>query len=115
MSVSGTIAAGNVDGLDAWITARAGTLEGLSENNFTDALLTKLEGVATGAQVNVIDGVSGEFTIAADGKILNVNAIAQEKITGLVDALAGKVDVVEGKGLSTNDLTDELLEKLNAS
>ena len=115
VSVSGTIAAGNVDGLDAWITARAGTLEGLSENNFTDTLLSKLEGIATGAQVNVIDGVSSEFTIAADGKILNVNAIAQEKITGLVDALAGKVDVVEGKGLSTNDLTDDLLAKLNAS
>ena len=37
------------------------------------------------------------------------------KITGLADALAEKVDAVEGKGLSTNDLTDELLVKLNAS
>lgn len=29
-------------------------------------------------------------------------------------AIAGKVDVVEGKGLSTNDFTDELQTKLNA-
>lgn len=115
VSVSGKVAAGNVEGLDTWITARAGTLEGLSENNLTDALLTKLEGVAAGAQVNVIDGVSDEFTIAADGKILNVKTIAQEKVVGLIDALAGKVDTVAGKGLSSNDLTDELLDKLNAS
>lgn len=115
VSVSGKVAAGNVEGLDAWITARAATLEGLSENNLTDALLTKLEGIAAGAQVNVIDGVSDEFTIAADGKVLSVKAIAQDKVTGLGDALAGKVDTVEGKGLSTNDLTDELVEKINAS
>lgn len=115
VSMSGKVAAGNVEGLDAWITARAGTLEGLSENNLTDALLEKLNGVAAGAQVNVIDGVSGEFTIAADGKVLNINAIDQSKITGLAEALDGKVNAVAGKGLSSNDLTDELLDKLNAS
>ena len=115
VSVSGKVAAGNVEGLDAWITARAGTLEGLSENNLTDTLLAKLEGIADGAQVNVIDDVSNEFTISADGRVLSVNAIAQDKVTGLIDALAGKVDTVEGKGLSTNDLTDELVEKINAS
>lgn len=115
VSVSGKVAAGNVEGLDAWITARAGTLEGLSENNLTDALLAKLEGVAAGAQVNAINGVSDEFTIAADGKILNVKSIAQEKIIGLAETLEGKVNAVAGKGLSSNDLTDELLDKLNAS
>ena len=30
------------------------------------------------------------------------------------NAISGKVDAVEGKGLSTNDFTDELLEKLNS-
>lgn len=29
----------------------------------------------------------------------------------ITNATKGKVDKVEGKGLSTNDLTDELLEK----
>jgi hypothetical protein len=94
VSVSGKVAAGNVDGLDAWITARAATLEGLSENNLTDTLLTKLNGVAEGAQVNVIDTVSDEFTVT--GKNLAVNAIAQSKVIGLVDALAGKVDAEDG-------------------
>lgn len=94
VSVSGKVAAGNVDGLDAWITARAGTLEGLSENNLTDTLLGKLNGIAEGAQVNVIDEVSDEFAVT--GKTLSVNAIAQDKITGLADALAGKVDAEDG-------------------
>ena len=38
-----------------------------------------------------------------------------DKVTGLTDALSGKVDVVEGKGLSSNDLTDELVTKINES
>lgn len=33
--------------------------------------------------------------------------------TALTDGLADKVDKVEGKGLSTNDLTDDLLGKIN--
>lgn len=94
VSVSGKVAAGNVDGLDAWITARAATLKGLSENNLTDTLLSKLNGIAEGAQVNVIDTVSDEFTVT--GKNLAVKAISQDKITGLSDALAGKVDAEEG-------------------
>lgn len=112
VEVSGTIAAGNVDGLADWITARAATLEGLSENNFDDALMAKLEGIEEGAQVNVIDGVSDEFVVSDEGKVLSVNAIAMDKITGLPEALAGKVDAVEGMGLSSNDFTDELLAKL---
>lgn len=73
----------------------------------------KLAGLVEGAQVNVIDGVSSEFTVSEDGKILSVNAISKDKITGLADELAKKVDAVEGKGLSTNDLTDALVNKLN--
>ena len=38
---------------------------------------------------------------------------SQAKVTGLPDALAGKVDKVEGKGLSTNDFTDEAKAKLD--
>ena len=78
----------------------------------TDAEGEKLAAIAAGAQVNAIDGVSDEFTIQAEGKILAVQAIEQSKITGLVDALVGKVDKVEGKGLSTNDFTDAEKTKL---
>lgn len=73
----------------------------------------KLAAIAAGAQVNAIDGVSSEFTISDDGKVLSVKAITQSKVTGLTDELAKKVDKETGKGLSSNDFTDELLTKLN--
>ena len=81
----------------------------------TEAEGTKLAGVEVGAQVNIIDAVSTEFTVSSDGKELSINAVESSKVTGLAEALAGKVDKVEGKGLSTHDLTDDLLSKLNAA
>lgn len=46
---------------------------------------------------------------------INENAnISQSKIDGLEDALAGKVDKVEGKGLSSNDYSDEDKDKLDS-
>lgn len=110
VSVSGKVAAGNVEGLEDWITARAGTLEGLSENNFTDAMLAKLEGIETGAQVNLIDVVqvngvaltitnktvnikatdvvkaSDEVTVANDGT-LGIGAISTDKLVNGTDTL----------------------------
>ena len=38
-----------------------------------------------------------------------------EAITGLKDALDNKVDKEEGKGLSTNDFTDEYKDKVDRS
>lgn len=75
VSVSGKVAAGNVEGLEDWITARAGTLEGLTENNFTDAMLTKLEGIATGAEVNLIDVVQvNGVALTITDKTVNIKA-----------------------------------------
>ena len=80
----------------------------------TDAEGTKLAGIETGAQVNKIESVaSGELAIS-EAKELSIVAVAQDKVTGLADALAGKVNTEAGKGLSTNDFTTPLLEKLNA-
>lgn len=80
----------------------------------TDAEGTKLAGIETGAQVNNIASVaSGELAISEE-KELSIVAVAQNKVTGLADALAGKVNTEAGKGLSTNDFTTPLLEKLNA-
>lgn len=80
----------------------------------TDAEGTKLAGIEAGAQVNNIASVaSGELAIS-ESKELSIVAVAQDKVTGLVDALAGKVNTEAGKGLSTNDFTTPLLEKLNA-
>ena len=80
----------------------------------TDAEGTKLAGIETGAQVNNIASVaSGELAIN-EAKELSIVAVAQDKVTGLAEALAGKVNTEAGKGLSTNDFTTPLLEKLNA-
>ena len=81
----------------------------------TNVEAAKLAGITAGANVNIIDGVSEEFDVTADGKVLSIKAVDSSKVTGLADALAGKVNVEEGKGLSTHDLTDDLLNKLNAS
>ena len=58
-----------------------------------DTLITKLEGLAT---INSVD--SGEFTIKPDGNILTINAISQDKVTGLSDELDGKISGVQANG-----------------
>ena len=86
--------------------------KGLSTEDFTTALKEKLVALPEDAEANYVKSVSDEFTVSAEGK-LEVKEIAPAKVTGLPDALAGKVDKVEGKGLSTNDFTNELKEKLD--
>ena len=83
-----------------------------------DGLLTKedkvkLDGIEAGAQVNKIETVDETQFNIDENKNLTLLDIAMSKVTGLNEALENKVDKVEGKGLSTNDLTDELLNKLN--
>lgn len=69
-------------------------------------LITKLQGMSD------IKGVAdGELAIDGSG-ILGITAVSQDKVTGLTEALAGKVNVEAGKGLSTNDFTDDLMSKL---
>lgn len=71
-----------------------------------DTLIQKLRDLAE------IKSVSEELEISEDGA-LNVKAIAQDKVTGLTEALGNKVTVEPGKGLSENDFTTTLLNKLN--
>ena len=85
------------DGLAGKVNVVAG--KGLSTEDYTYEDKTKLAGVAAGAQVNVIDGVSDEFEINAEGKVLGVKGIASSKITGLDTSLEGKVDKVIGSSL----------------
>lgn len=80
----------------------------------TSAEGEKLAGIATGAEVNVVKSVDeAEFTLDENGK-LNIKVLGQDKITGLADALAGKVSTETGKGLSSNDYTNAEKEKLGA-
>ncbi len=77
----------------------------------TDDEGTKLAGIEEGAQANKIESVSEEFTLSPE-KQLSVKAIAQDKVTGLPEALSGKVNAEPGKGLSSNDYTKDEKDKL---
>lgn len=81
----------------------------------TDEEGQKLSDIEDGAQVNIIDSVSEDFSIVTDepsgiAKQLRLNALSIEKITGLQDALDKKVDSVEGYTL----LSPSDKEKLDA-
>ena len=102
------------------------TGKGLSTNDFADVLLTKLNGIESGAQKNTVTGIKGGAE--SSYRVGNVNITKANIGLGNVDntsdtnkpistatqaALDNKVDKVTGKGLSTNDFTDTLLSKLN--
>lgn len=59
----------------------------------------------------LIDGAPATYDTLKE--ISDWIATHQDEYAALIAAIAGKVDKVEGKGLSTNDFTDALLTKLN--
>ena len=73
--------------------------KGLSTEDFTTALKEKLVALPDDAEANFVKSVSDEFTVSAEGK-LEVKGVAQ-------------ANKVAGKGLSTNDFTDEAKAKLD--
>ena len=79
----------------------------------SDENIEKLNGIEEGAEKNYISSVEEAQFQVIEGK-LKLIAVQQNIITGLADTLKGKVDVVEGKGLSTNDFTNELKAKLES-
>ena len=66
-----------------------------------DAQITKLSGLLN------IKSVTSELNVSEEGQ-LSVVAIAQDKISGLTDALAGKVDAVPGSSLMTTEQSEKL-------
>ena len=84
--------------------------KGLSTEDYTTADKTKLGGIATGAQVNVIEAVKVNGTaLAVTGKAVNVDLSAY----ATNDDLENKVDKVDGKGLSANDFSNVAKAKLD--
>lgn len=79
-------------------------------------LIEKLTNMNADGEKNVINAVSEEFSIDAGTRTLSLatGKITQDKIAGLAEALAKKVDAEAGKGLSTNDFTNDLKSKLDA-
>lgn len=99
--------------------------KGLTTNDFTDSYKQKVDdltAVAEDGAVLSVNGKTGLVTLDASdiglGNVLDVKQateedflIFQELVT---EELAKKVTVEDGKGLSTNDFTDELKEKLES-
>ena len=108
VTVDATIAVGNVNGLADWIKERSATLEGLSENNFSDALLTKLGDIEEGAQVNVIESVKiNGVALSVSDKSVNIG-IANESTLGVVKSSAttaqNKVNIAADGTMEVNSI-----------
>lgn len=98
------VLAGTID-LSGYATATAldGKVDKVEGSRLmTNAEGTKLEGIAAGAQVNTIDSVDTDQFGLDEAKKLTLLDIAMAKVTGLTNALAGKVDKVEGSRLITD-------------
>lgn len=103
-----------VTGLQDALDTKANNGTTLAEYGITDAY-TKTE--TEGRIQEVLDGLSDTSETAASvAQALETYKTSNDaRVQVVEDALANKVDAVEGKGLSTNDLTDDLLAKLNES
>ncbi len=105
------------------------TGKGLSSNDYTNSEKAKLEGIEAGANKTIVDSawdinstnpVQNKMIIAAlqsQSDALNsscnaLNASIQSLNKKSTDLDRAKVDKVEGKGLSSNDYTDEEKAKL---
>lgn len=80
-----------------------------------DTLITKLEGIEAGAQVNIIESVDEAQFGLSEAKHLTLLDIAIGKVTGLQDALDGKAN--KGTTLAEYGITDaytktETLDKI---
>lgn len=79
------------------------TGKGLSTNDFTDALKTKLDGIEAGAEVNdPLYGTTGSNTNGAMTQAATTNAIAQKLSHGNLTTGIGLEKTVTGSGTNTN-------------
>ena len=80
-------------------------LSGYAEVTYVDAEVKKVADRTTTLETTV-----GTHTADTD---IHITAAERTKWDGAVTALDSKVDKEDGKGLSSNDLTDELLQEIN--
>ena len=108
VDLTGYLTTTEAAGTYATITQLGNKVDKVSGSSLVqDTLITKLTNL-----LNIQSVAEGQLVVSPEGQ-LSVVSIAQSQVAGLTDALADKVDVVAGKGLSTNDFTNELLQKLN--
>ena len=72
--------------------------------------INKLESLID-AEKNKINDVSSDFTIDSE-RVLNLNKLSQDKIIGLEDSLANKVDKIENSDMLVSPTDREILNKL---
>lgn len=107
VEVSGKVAAGNVEGLDAWLTAHRDEVGGL----LSAADETKLDGVEAGAQVNQIESIKVGGTILSPvEKAVNI-PIADATTLGVVlsNAVENGVAVAADGKMSVQSLNVQKL------
>lgn len=83
LEISGTVSASQIQGLAEWITEHQSEVDGLSENNLSDGLYTKL------AQMLLIKSVDTNQMKVTAGK-LSIVGLEQSAVAGLTDALNAK-------------------------
>ena len=93
------VAMGKVTGLSDALEGKVDKVEG--SRLITSEEATKLEGIATGAEVNAIESVDETQFALDDAKKLTLLDVAMGKVTGLTEALAGKVNAIDGSRLMT--------------
>lgn len=103
LEISGKINAENVQGLADWLNKNAATLKGLSENNLTNDLYTKLD------ESLFISSIDTSQLNVSNGK-LSIIAVDHTKITGLEDALNAKAEQtqVDNLSISINNISSSL-------
>lgn len=110
-----------VEALETQMDTLNGTGEGSIDKTVTDKINAFAEKISEDGNVNtfkeLVDYVAdhgGEAAKLAADIIALQNLVGETSVSDQITAMAvGKVDVEEGKGLSTNDFTDDLLTKLN--
>ena len=85
--VEGKIDVTNVNNLTTWLAEKAGTTAGLSENNFSNDLYNKLNGLLNIKSVNI-----DELIVSDEGQ-LGIVAVDNSKVTGLTDLLNTKASI----------------------
>lgn len=98
LAESVTAAQGDIAEINTVLEGKVDAVDG--QRLMTDAEGEKLAGIEAGAQVNKIEDVGEEFNLT--DRHLTIAAIEQSKVRGLEDALAAKVDAVDGSRLMTD-------------
>ena len=112
IEISGKVNADNVEGLDEKLNTKVDKVagKGLSTNDYTTEEKEKLAEIETGANKTIIDSaLSSTSTNPVQNKIINT------KFNSIQTDINNKVDAVDGKGLSTNDLTAALKSNYDAA